>query len=89
MSVARSRQEQAGEAADGEQEDEAQGIQHRRGEAIEPLYIVASQLKTLIAEGIATLKVSKLKIMPPGRLTAREHVVAPDEEAEQCAIARN
>ena len=50
---------------------------------IEPLYIVASQLKTLIAEGIATLKVRQLKIMlASGRLAADEHVVAPDQEAE-------
>ena len=31
---------------------------------IEPLYIVASQLKTLMAEGIATVNVKALKIMP-------------------------
>jgi hypothetical protein len=30
---------------------------------IDPLYIVASQLKTLTADGIVTLNVSRLKIM--------------------------
>ncbi len=32
---------------------------------IEPLYIVASQLNTLTAEGMATAKVMALKIMAP------------------------
>jgi hypothetical protein len=36
-----------------------------------------------MAEGIATLKVSRLKMRWPGRLAADEHVVAPDQEAER------
>ena len=49
-----------------------------------PLYIVAIQLKTLMAVGIATRKVIALKIEPAStRLPADEHVVAPDEEAEE------
>jgi hypothetical protein len=48
------------------------------------LYIVASQLKTLTADGIVTLNVSRLKIMLASvGLAADEHVVAPDEEAEE------
>ena len=42
--------------------NERQRVQHRRlAGTIEPLYIVASQLKTLIADGIETLNVSALK----------------------------
>ncbi len=49
-----------------------------------PLYIVATQLKTLIAEGIATLNVNALKIIAGQlRLAAGKHVVAPDQEAQQ------
>jgi hypothetical protein len=56
-------EEQAGQAADREQEQERQRVEHRRVQRIEPLYSVASQLKTLIADGIATLKVIAEKIM--------------------------
>ena len=48
------RQKHAGQAAHGEQADEAEGIQHRRLVADEPLYRVAVQLKTFTADGIAT-----------------------------------
>ena len=59
------RQEQAGQPADGEQADEAQGIEHRRVEArSSPLYSVAVQLKTLIADGIATRKLRNENTMP-------------------------
>ena len=52
---AQRRQEQAGQAADREQADEAEGVEHRRLRSeIEPLYSVAVQLNTLIAEGMAT-----------------------------------
>ena len=52
---AEARQEQSGQAADGEQADEAEGVQHRRRRnEMEPLYRVAVQLKTLMAEGTAT-----------------------------------
>ena len=55
------------------------GVSHE----IDPLYIVAVQLKTLTADGIATRKLRIEKISAaytdwPGH----EHVVAPDEEAE-------
>ena len=50
---------------------------------IEPLYSVAVQLKTLIADGIATRKLRNEKIIAGvDRLAADEHVVAPDQEAE-------
>ncbi len=78
-------QEQAGQAADGEQQQERQRVQHRasRGEC-EPLYMVATQLKTLMADGMATRNVRALKIVPAStRLAAHEHVVTPDQEAEQ------
>ena len=51
---------------------------------IEPLYIVAIQLKTLMAGGMAIRNVRTLKIVPAStRLAADEHVVAPDEEAQE------
>ena len=52
--------------------------------AIDPLYSVATQLNTLIADGIATLNVKALKITPASaRLAADKHVVAPHQEAQQ------
>ena len=49
-----------------------------------PCTCVASQLKTLMAEGMATANVRALKIMADQRrLAADEHVVAPDQEADQ------
>ena len=49
-------QEQSGQAAHGEQADESEGVKHGRVEkVIEPLYMVAVQLKTLMAEGTATM----------------------------------
>ena len=60
-SVART---EPGQAADGKQADEAEGVKHRGLEVIDPLYSVAVQLKTLIAEGTATRKLSSEKTMP-------------------------
>ena len=77
-------EEDAGEAADREH---PAGTPARRASACpdgsSPLYRVATQLKTLIAVGIAIRKVIAQKIVPAStRLAAREHVVAPDQEAE-------
>ena len=59
------REEQPGQPADREQADEAERVEHRRvSSTIEPLYIVAVQLKTLIADGMATMKLRTEKIMP-------------------------
>ena len=50
---------------------------------IVPLYSVAVQLNTLIAEGTATRKLSNENTSARvDGLPADEHVVAPDEEAE-------
>ncbi len=78
------RQEQARQAADGEQADEAQRVEHRRVEARSmPLWSVAVQLKTLIADGIAIRKLRIENTMPAyTALPADEHVVAPHEKAE-------
>ena len=47
------------------------------------MYSVAVQLKTLMAEGTATRKLRNEKTMPAYTdWPADEHVVAPDEEAE-------
>ena len=47
------------------------------------MYSVAVQLKTLIADGIATRKLRIEKISAGvDRLAGDEHVVAPDQEAE-------
>ena len=52
---------------------------------IEPLYIVASQLNTLTAEGIATVKCNRTEDQRHNhRLAAGEHVVTPNEETKQC-----
>ena len=51
---------------------------------MEPWYIVASQLNTLTPEGMATRKVRNEKIVAGQlRLAADEHVVAPDQEADE------
>ena len=49
-----------------------------------PLYMVASQLNTLTPDGIATRNVSAEKTtVASSRLAGDEHVMAPDEEAQQ------
>ena len=57
-------QEQAGQAADGEQADEAERVEHRRVEADVALVQRADQLNTLIAEGTATMKLSNENTTP-------------------------
>ena len=50
---------------------------------IDPLYMVAVQLKTLIAEGIATRKLKNREDHARvHRLARDEHVVAPDQETQ-------
>ena len=76
-------EEDAGQAADGEQQQE---VRWRTASALPammlPLYIVASQLNTLMPDGIATRNVRNEKItVASSDLPGDEHVVAPHQEA--------
>ena len=67
---------------DREQADEAERIEHRRFERDLPCSSVAVQLKTLIADGIATRKLRSEKTSRVDRLPGDEHVMSPDQEAD-------
>jgi hypothetical protein len=55
-------EEEARQAADGEEEDEGHRVEHRRrAQTIDPLYMVAVQLKTFTPLGMATRNVSAEK----------------------------
>ena len=54
-------QHHAGDAADGEQEDEAQRPQHRHAELIEPPHMVAIQEKIFTPVGTAITMVANTK----------------------------
>ena len=58
------RQEQSRQTADRKQADEPNAYSIGVSSEIEPLYRVAVQLNTLMADGIATRKLRNEKIMP-------------------------
>ena len=73
-----------GQAADGEEEDEGEGEEHGRpGGRWSPCRGWLTQLKTLMALGMATMKVRSEKTSTADVAhAAGEHVVAPDQGAD-------
>ncbi len=55
---------------------------------IDPLYMVETQLKTLMADGIATTKVRKEKTMMPRSLIPEVYMWCPQTAEPAAAMAR-
>lgn len=72
-------EKEPGQSTDSEYKNETQGPEHRCLRSIEPLNMVASQLNTLIAEGMETLKQSGEDHGGHRGLARRGHMVSPDQ----------
>ena len=76
-------EEQPGQAADGEQADEAERIEHRRVEAHPALVHRRGPVEHLDRRRHGDDEAHEREHQPgEHRLSADEHVVAPDEEAD-------
>src|SRR5687768_8607365 len=78
------RQEQAGEAADTEEEDEAEAVEHRRDEPHRALVHRGQPIEDLdgrwYGDSEGDGREDEAREL---RLAAREHVVAPNQKAQQ------